>query len=160
MHGTQLYLVSGAAIASALVGGVFYAFSSFVMAALKRVEPENGMIAMQAINITAVQPGLMVPFFGTTLAHIAVTISAITNWDDRISTWLLVGSLSFFVGTFALTVFFHVPRNNALADTPVGAPGAQLVWQRYLVEWTRGNHVRAAAATVSASALMTAVLNR
>ena len=39
MQGIQLYLVVGAAIASALVGGVFYAFSSFVMAALQRLEP-------------------------------------------------------------------------------------------------------------------------
>ena len=69
MQGIQLYLVSGAAIASALVGGVFYAFSSFVMAALQRLESKGGMTTMQAINITAVQPGLMVPFFGTTLAH-------------------------------------------------------------------------------------------
>ena len=64
MQGIQLYLVVGAAIASALVGGVFYAFSSFVMAALQRLEPKDGMTAMQAINTTAVEPGLMVPFLG------------------------------------------------------------------------------------------------
>ena len=63
MQGIQLYLVVGAAIASALVGGVFYAFSSFVMAALQRLEPKDGMTAMQAINTTAVEPGLMVPFW-------------------------------------------------------------------------------------------------
>ena len=43
MQGIQLYLVVGAAIASALVGGVFYAFSSFVMAALQRLEPKGGI---------------------------------------------------------------------------------------------------------------------
>ena len=109
MQGIQLYLVVGAAIASALVGGVFYAFSSFVMAALQRLEPKDGMTAMQAINTTAVEPGLMVPFFGTTLAHIAVAITAISNWENGVSAWLLVGSLSYVLGTFALTAYttFH-----------------------------------------------------
>jgi len=160
MQGIQLYLVSGAAIASAVVGGVFYAFSSFVMAALRRLNPEEGMTAMQAINITAVQPGLMVPFFGTTLMHIAVAITAIMNWEDGVSYWLLVGSLSFIIATFALTAIYHVPRNNTLADTHVGDSNALHVWQRYLVEWTRGNHLRAAASMVAATALTIAIVNR
>ena len=160
MQGIQLHLVVGAAIASALVGGVFYAFSSFVMAALQRLEPKDGMTAMQAINITAVQPGLMVPFFGTTLAHIAVAITAISNWENSVSVWLLVGSLGYVVGTFALTAVYHVPRNNALADTAIDNPNAPHVWQRYLVEWTRGNHLRAAASMVAATALMIAIVNR
>jgi len=160
MRGLQLYLVSGAAIASALVGGVFYAFSSFVMAALQRLEPKHGMTAMQAINITAVQPGLMVPFFGTTLAHIVVAITAISNWENSVSAWLLVGSLSFVAGTFALTAVYHVPRNNALAGTAIDDPNAPHVWHRYLVDWTRGNHLRAAASMVAATALTIAIVNR
>ena len=160
MQGIQLYLVSGAAIASVLVGGVFYAFSSFVMAALQRLESKGGMTTMQAISITAVQPGLMVLFFGTTLAHIAVALTAISNWENSVSSWLLVGSLSFVFGTFALTAFYHVPRNNALADTAIDDLDAPHVWHRYLVEWTRGNHLRAATSMVAATALTIAIVNR
>ena len=150
MQGIQLYLVAGAAIASALVGGVFYAFSSFVMAARQRLEPKDGMTAVQAINITAVQPGLMVPFYGSTLAHIAVAITAITNWENSVSARLLVGSLSFVVGTFALMLFI-LERIF---------PAAPHVWHRYLVEWTRGNHLRAAASMVAATVLTIAIVNR
>lgn len=39
------------------MGGVLYAFSSFVMAGLKRLPPDHGMTAMQSINVTAVRPG-------------------------------------------------------------------------------------------------------
>ena len=68
IEGTQLYLVAGTALASGLVGGVLYAFSSFVMAGLKRLPPAQGMAAMQSVNVTAVRPGLMIPFVGTMIA--------------------------------------------------------------------------------------------
>ena len=68
IEGTQLYLVAGTALASGLVGGVLYAFSSFVMAGLRQLPTAQGMAAMQSINVTAVRPGLMVPFIGTMIA--------------------------------------------------------------------------------------------
>ena len=39
------------ALGCGLVAGVFFAFSSFVMAALRRLKPEEGIAAMQAFNI-------------------------------------------------------------------------------------------------------------
>ncbi len=38
-------------LGSALVGGVFFAFSSFVMKALARVPSPEGIAAMQSINV-------------------------------------------------------------------------------------------------------------
>ena len=57
-----------------LVGGVLYAFSSFVMSGLRQLPPAQGMAAMQSINVTAVRPGLMIPFFGTIIASVAVAV--------------------------------------------------------------------------------------
>jgi len=45
-------LVFLAAIGSGVVGGVFFAFSNFVMAALAHLAPAEGIHAMQAINVT------------------------------------------------------------------------------------------------------------
>ncbi len=39
---------------SAITGGIFYAFSSFVMAALARIPANAGITAMQSINITVI----------------------------------------------------------------------------------------------------------
>ena len=39
-----------------LMAGVFFAFSTFVMKALARLQPAQGIAAMQAINITAINP--------------------------------------------------------------------------------------------------------
>ena len=46
------------ALGCGLVAGVFFAFSTFVMAALRRLKPEEGIAAMQSINILAVTPSL------------------------------------------------------------------------------------------------------
>jgi uncharacterized membrane protein len=40
-----------AALGSGLVAGIFFAFSNFVMKALARVSPAQGIAAMQSINV-------------------------------------------------------------------------------------------------------------
>ena len=60
----------------------------------------------------------------------------------------------------AITVAYHVPRNDALARVdPHGASVAQS-WSSYLGEWTAGNHVRAAAAILGAGVLVLAALRQ
>jgi uncharacterized membrane protein len=53
------------AIGSALVAGIFFAFSTFVMQALGRIPAEQGITAMQSINITVINPLFMLAFLGT-----------------------------------------------------------------------------------------------
>ena len=45
-----------ALLGSGIVGGVFYAFSSFVMKALARVPSEEGIAAMQSTNVVVISP--------------------------------------------------------------------------------------------------------
>ena len=157
IEGIQLYLVAGTALASGLVGGVLYAFSSFVMAGLRRLPAAEGMAAMQSINVTAVKPGLMIPFFGAMIASVAVAATAIVDWDDTVSVWLLAGAASYILGTFVMTAAYHVPRNNALAATSTEAPEAESAWAHYLEEWTRWNHFRTLAALTAAAMLGVAI---
>ena len=42
-----------AALGCAMMSGVFFAFSTFVMKALARLPAEQGVAAMQAINVAA-----------------------------------------------------------------------------------------------------------
>src|SRR6516162_5972848 len=68
----QTVTVAGA-IGAALVGGVFFAFSAFVMPALRRLPAAQGISAMQSINRTAVTAPLMLALFGTAvLSGIAI----------------------------------------------------------------------------------------
>jgi uncharacterized membrane protein len=158
IEGAQLYLVAATALAAGLMSGVFYAFSSFVMAGLRRLPSPHGMAAMQSINITAVEPGLMIPFFGTLIGAVAVAVTAVVDWDGAVSVWLLAGAASYTVGTFAMTAGYHVPRNNALEATGTNAPDAASVWGRYLEEWTSWNHLRALTSMVTALAFTIAIV--
>ena len=53
------------ALGCGLVGGIFFAFSAFVMKALNRLPPAQGIAAMQSINVTVINPLFMTAFFGT-----------------------------------------------------------------------------------------------
>jgi uncharacterized membrane protein len=158
IQGIQFWLVAATALSAGLMGGVFYAFSTFVMRGLKRLSPENGITAMQSINVTAVGPGLMIPFIGTGIASVAVVVWAIADWDPTVSSWLLAGAASYLLGTFVMTAAYHVPRNDALAETSPEASSARAAWSRYLSEWTRWNHLRSASSLGAATALSVALL--
>jgi len=45
-----------AALGCGLMAGVFFAFSSFVMNALARLTPGEGIAAMQSINVAVINP--------------------------------------------------------------------------------------------------------
>src|ERR1700730_6934140 len=98
-----------AAIGAALVAGVFFAFSTFVMTALRRLPDSQGMSAMQAINKAAPSPLFMTALFGTGLC-----ISALTRLDKLGAVYQLVGSVLYIAGVL-LTIVYHVPKNDALA---------------------------------------------
>ncbi len=62
------------ALGCGLIAGVFFAFSSFVMNALARFQPAQGIAAMQSINITVSNPLFMAAFLGTAAACIFLAI--------------------------------------------------------------------------------------
>ena len=70
------------ALGCGLVAGVFFAFSTFVMAALRRLKPEEGISAMQSINILAVTPVFMAVLFGTAAACLGLVVWAVISWGE------------------------------------------------------------------------------
>jgi len=67
------YLTLCAAIGYGTMGGVFFAFSAFVMKALRRLPTATGVAAMQSINVVALTPLFMSSLFGT--AAICLTVA-------------------------------------------------------------------------------------
>lgn len=66
-----------AALGSGLVGGISFAFSSFIMKALARVAPGQGIAAMQSINLTVVNIWFFAVFFGTGACCLVLGISSL-----------------------------------------------------------------------------------
>lgn len=145
------------ALGCGLVAGVFFAFSTFVMNALARLQPREGIAAMQSINITAINPLFMMALFGTALACLFLAITSLSKWHQPGMIYLLLGSLLYLAGTILVTIAFNVPLNDALAIAkPDSTEGANL-WARYLTNWTFWNHVRTIGA-FGAAALLTIAL--
>ena len=142
------------ALGSGLIAGAFFAFSTFVMKALDRLPPPQGIAAMNSINVVVINPWFMGAFLGTALACLVLAVSSLLAWQRPGAGYLLAGAVLYIVGTFLVTMVFNVPRNNALAAVdPASAEGARL-WASYLSGWTAWNHVRTVAA-LAAAALLT-----
>ena len=156
--GISFALTFFAAIGSGLVGGVFFAFSTFVMQALTRLRPAQGIAAMQSINVTVLNRWFFIPFFGTAAACVALVVSSLSGWREPGSWLRLVASGLYLVGTILVTIVGNVPRNNALAAVDAESADGAAVWARYVPGWTRWNTLRTAAALAAATTLMLALV--
>jgi uncharacterized membrane protein len=146
-----------AALGSGLMAGLFFIFSVTIMRAFAAIPPPAGIAAMQSINTTIVAPPFLSVFFGTAMLSGVLAIFSVMSWADPGTSWLLTGATLYLVGAIAVTMAFNVPLNNALDRVaPDSAEGAKL-WQVYLVEWTRWNHLRTAACIAAAACFMLAL---
>lgn len=134
-------LAFAAAIGSGLMAGLFFIFSVCIMQALSRLPPEQGVAAMNAINVTIQNPLFLSAFMGTALIGLALVVVAFVSGGE--GRWLLAaGGVAYVVGVLLVTIIFNVPLNDALADAAPGQAASDLWQQRYLTDWVWWNHVR------------------
>jgi uncharacterized membrane protein len=152
-----MILIAVTAIACAVVGGVFFAFSSFVMRALTRLPPEQGIAAMQSINIVVINPLFMTALFGTGIACAAWVVYAVMQWQGAVSACLIGGSLSYLLGTIVVTIVCNVPLNDALSATNAASGDAASFWAACARQWTAWNHVRTISGIVAAALFLIAM---
>lgn len=139
-----------ALLGSALIGGIFFAFSNFVMKAFARMPPAEGIAAMQSINVVVLNPLFLGAFMGTAVISLLIAVLAVKWWETPSAPWLVAGALLYLVGTFLLTSLGNVPLNKQLAAVQANDPAAIKVWEHYLDRWTLLNSVRTVAAICAA----------
>jgi uncharacterized membrane protein len=149
MDDVSRILALAAILGTGLVGGVFFAFSSFVMRALGRLPADRGHEAMNSINVVVLNWHFLGAFLGTAGVSLAAVVVAVLGWGEAGATFHLAGGALYFVGTFLVTGLGNVPLNNALAAARPEDPEAEEVWKHYLRRWTALNHVRTAAALLA-----------
>lgn len=141
-----------AAVGSAVVGGLLFAFSTSVMPALSRQPNSSAAATMQSVNTVIQNPLFLALFVGTSLSCVGVLVlSPIVGGPGTVVA--VIAASMFVVGTFVVTMVVNVPLNDRLAALDPEA--AQLFWQEYLTRWTRWNHIRAAAAVVASCLMIT-----
>jgi len=150
-------LTVAAAIGCGLLAGVWFAFSAFVMDGLDRLPADQGIAAMQSINVLAVTPAFMAALFGTAAACVGLVAWAVISWGDRSTAPVLAGGALYLVGTIGVTMACNVPLNNMLAKLHPRGTEAAGRWDRFVTRWTAWNHVRTVAALAAAAALTVAL---
>lgn len=143
----------------AVIGGVFFAFSSFVMTALLRLPPAKGIAAMQSINVVVINRSFLGTFLGTAFLSLGIIVMSLIDLSHPSAVLFLSGAIVYLIGTFAVTVFGNVPLNDQLAAVSAAEPDSVRVWQHYLPRWTMWNHVRTVAALIAALILAIGLLN-
>jgi uncharacterized membrane protein len=145
------------AVGCGLVAGIFFAFSTFVVKALTRLPPQQGIAAMQAINVAVLNRWFFAVFFGTAAGCLLLGVLALLKWQSPGSTYRLIGCALYLVGTICVTIVFNVPRNNALAVVEANSADGAARWAEYVPAWTAWNHVRTIAALGAAVSLTLAL---
>ncbi|EJZ22305.1 DUF1772 domain-containing protein [Rhizobium sp. Pop5] len=147
-----------AAIGSGLVAGIFFAFSTFVMTAFSRIPAEQGIAAMNSINVTIVRSPFMALFVPTAILCIVIAVLAMIDWRGGLSSLMLSGAAFYLVASFLSTIVFNVPMNDALARVSGNSPEATALWATYLRDWTWWNHVRTIASLLASVAFIRALM--
>src|SRR3954470_11148711 len=156
---TTNWILGTAAVGSATVGGVFFAFSGFVMPALRRLPADGGIRAMQEINRTAVTAPLMTALFGTAAVCAVAAVQALRS-PGAGAGWTVAGAAAYLLGAVGVTVGANVPRNDRLASVQVASSTAASVWHDYLGGGAAWTHVRTVGCLAAAAAFAVALVRR
>ncbi|MGB5474711.1 MAG: anthrone oxygenase family protein [Gammaproteobacteria bacterium] len=132
---------------AAIITGLLFAFSNFVMRALADLPNDKGMFAMQRVNERILNPVFLILFLGTPTLCALIAFKSAQQLDSSGSLLLFIGALAYFIGPFGITVLFNVPLNNKLAEAEQSV--ADDVWPVYQKKWLYWNHFRTCIGVVS-----------
>ncbi|MGS2761779.1 anthrone oxygenase family protein [Sinomicrobium sp. M5D2P9] len=140
-----------AGLATALMAGLFYAFSIAVNRGLQELGDKEFVKAMQLINLRILNPLFFLFFFGAPLLLLLATVLH-GEGGGKPFAFLLAATILYLIGVFGVTVVKNVPMNNKLAKfTPETASKEEISGVRIAFEkpWTRWNHVRTVASCLT-----------
>ncbi len=156
-------LAAIAAVSSAAVGGVFFAYSTFTMRGLDRLDPTAAIAAMRGINVAAqANPPFLALLFGSAALAVVAGIQAVVLRHQPGSGYLLAGAVLAVLATL-VTIAVNVPLNDRLEALDLAAlPAADVAreWSAYLHSWMMANHVRTAAPLIGSVLLLVGTRQR
>tara|TARA_B100001559_G_C16199045_1_gene483587 strand:+ start:122 stop:628 length:507 start_codon:yes stop_codon:yes gene_type:complete len=154
MMSLLLWLDEIAIISFGFIGGVYFAFSFFVMQSLKKTSASNAIRTMNTINLVILKsPFMLLFFFSSFIALILFLENLILNKLISVEGF---ASLIFIVGMFICTATKNVPLNNKLADFDFNDSkyNPEIEWNYYYMNWTKWNHIRTASCFLSTALLL------
>jgi uncharacterized membrane protein len=151
-----------AATTTALMAGLFYAWSFSVTPGLARVSDHEYIAAFQAMNRAILNPVFFAAFMGTV---ILLPLSTYMHYGQPLSArfwFLLAASITYIVGVFGVTMIGNVPLNDALENFQLHSASAQEIAAlrtKFEAPWNNLNMVRTVASTLAIVLVIIACLN-
>lgn len=132
-----IFIITGTL--TALLTGMFFGYAVSVNGALNRLEDDEYVHAMNAINIVIYNPLFFLSFIGPA---VLLPFATILVYDPHsIQFWLLLlATIIYIVGVFGITIAGNVPLNDRLAKSdPDAAHEARTQFEK---PWNRLHMVR------------------
>ena len=147
--------------AYAAIGGIFLAFSDFIMRSFDLVKSQAGIETMQVLNVEIMRSVFMVLFMGLAILSLVIIIYAAVNLGGTARLLLIGAGLSYIVGVFVVTAAGNVPLNNQLAALSPATSQALGFWKEaYMTRWVALNSLRTAACFLASGLTLAALVVR
>ena len=144
-----LWIDDIAIICFGFIGGVYFAFSFFVMHSLKKINHLEAIRIMNSINSVILKSPFMLLFFFSSFIAVILFLKNLILFKIIYNQFL--SSLVFLGGMFLCTVIKNVPLNKKLANFNFNdtSNDPELEWGYYYKNWIKWNHIRTASCFVS-----------
>ena len=146
-----LLLDEMAVISFGFLGGVYFAFSFFVMQSFNKIGHIEAIKAMNSINLVILKSPFMILFFFSSFIALALFLKSIFAYEILSSRGF--ASLVFLIGMFLCTAVKNVPLNDKLASFN-DSLSPEIEWNYYYKNWIMWNHVRTASCFLSMAILL------
>jgi uncharacterized membrane protein len=113
---------AAAALASVLVAGIMFGFSTSVMPALRRRPAPEGIAAMQAMNSAILNPAFGLTFGAAALLCTLLVLATPFTVDAPHALLRGSGAALYVLGTFSVTIAVNVPMNAELDSADADSP--------------------------------------
>jgi uncharacterized membrane protein len=127
---------------TALEGGVFKAFSEFIMRSLLQAEPAGGIESMQRINVVVLRTEFVFAILALAPVTLVFAGYAMLTLEGPACIAIVAAALVYVSCVFLMTLLGNVPMNEKLAKMDYRSAEAADYWQEYGQKWTRLNHFR------------------
>ncbi|MBK1896293.1 chryseobasin maturation helper ChrI [Chryseobacterium paridis] len=145
---TIILIITG--VLTALVAGLFYAYSCSVVLGLGKLQDIEYLKAMQSINREILNPVFFLSFMGTAIMLPVCTF--LYRAHSPVFILLLLATIIYLVGVFGVTMMGNVPLNDQLDQFNIGEATTDAVKKMRGVfenKWNYLNMIRTLCSTMS-----------
>lgn len=128
-----------------LITGILYCWSISVTRGLALLPDKEYLLSFQKLNQAILNPLFFICFFGP------VILLPICLWR-QFSGYLLLATLSYYIGVMAVTIMGNIPLNNMLETFSIQGAGIEelrLMRAQFEPKWNTLHHIRTVCSLIS-----------